>query len=77
MKPIFVITLGDIIGIAISLIAIAGVVAFFVREWWVRRSCKHNSGVNETRACHAICKSCGKDLGFIGAWRQAQGENGY
>jgi len=28
--------------------------------------CQHDGGVNETRSCNAICKLCGKDLGFIG-----------
>lgn len=75
MIDIFVITLSDIIGVAILLIAIAGIATLFVREWWIQRCCKHDSGVNETRSCDAICKGCGKNLGFIGAWRKAQGEN--
>lgn len=29
-------------------------------------TCNHDGGVNETRACDAICKLCGKNLGFIG-----------
>lgn len=28
--------------------------------------CDHDGGVNETRSCDAICKLCGKNLGFIG-----------
>ena len=28
--------------------------------------CKHNKGIRENHACNAICKSCGKNLGFIG-----------
>jgi len=31
--------------------------------------CRHDTGVNETQACDAICRKCGKNLGFIGAWR--------
>lgn len=30
--------------------------------------CKHAS-VRETSACDAICRDCGKNLGFIGSWR--------
>ena len=75
MNPIFIITLGDIVGITIGLIASVGIVAFFIREWLTQRSCKHDFGVNENQACHAICKRCRKDLGFIGAWRKTQGEN--
>lgn len=75
MTPIFVITLGDIIGITLGAIASLGVACFFVWQWWIQRSCKHDSGVTETQSCAAICKGCGKNLGFIGAWRKAQGEN--
>ena len=28
--------------------------------------CKHDKGIRETQACDAICKICGKNLGFIG-----------
>lgn len=31
--------------------------------------CKHNGPVHENMACHAICRRCDKDLGFIGTWR--------
>ena len=31
--------------------------------------CKHES-VWENRQCQAICRNCGEDLGFIGAWRE-------
>jgi hypothetical protein len=37
-----------------------------IRESILQSSCSHDQGINETRACHAICKYCGKDLGFIG-----------
>jgi hypothetical protein len=32
--------------------------------------CKHDAGVSETSACDAICRKCGKNLGFIGTWRE-------
>lgn len=32
--------------------------------------CPHDGGVNETSACDAICRKCGKNLGFIGTWRK-------
>lgn len=31
--------------------------------------CKHLR-VRESMACDAWCRNCGKNLGFIGAWRQ-------
>jgi hypothetical protein len=39
---------------------------------WVRRHrCKHPT-VHETSACDAVCRTCGKNLGFIQKWRDAQ-----
>ena len=31
--------------------------------------CSH-SEVRETPSCDAVCRDCGKGLGFIGAWRE-------
>ncbi len=36
-----------------------------------QRRCPHER-VNETQACDAICRECGKNLGFIQNWRDAQ-----
>jgi hypothetical protein len=63
---------GELIGVGLFLLALA----FFgflwlstaMREW----RCKHDGGVSETMACDAICVKCGKNLGFIGAWRKRQ-----
>lgn len=33
-----------------------------------RKTCAHEE-VFETRACDAICRDCGKNLGFIQNWR--------
>jgi hypothetical protein len=38
--------------------------------------CKHDKGVRETSACDAICKECGKNLGFIGTWRAGREQAG-
>jgi hypothetical protein len=38
-----------------------------------RARCKHDGAVRETSACDAICAKCGKNLGFIGAWRKTEG----
>lgn len=38
---------------------------------WIRQiRCKHQD-VYENRRCHAICRKCSKDLGFIQTWRDA------
>ena len=31
--------------------------------------CKHDQGVWEDWACNAVCRKCGRKLGFIGLWR--------
>lgn len=43
-----------------------------IKTWYVQSRCKHDGGVNETRACDAICRKCLKNLGFIGTWRDKQ-----
>lgn len=66
MSAFFVLTLSDVLELALGFFVIcaAGVVGMSV---WLRQSrCKHDGGVNETQACDAICKKCGKNLGFIG-----------
>jgi len=40
-----------------------------VRSHVKQARCKHAGGVNETSACEAICRQCGKNLGWIGNYR--------
>ena len=75
MKPVFVVTLGDVVGLFASGLVVICALMIGARRWWRVRFCKHDLGVMETQSCNAICKQCGKNLGFIGAWRKAQGEN--
>ena len=71
---IFVWTLGDILAV----LAAAILLVFVVYIWLVytlprlfrQARCKHDGSVRETMACEAICNDCGKNLGFIGAWRE-------
>ncbi len=67
---ITVITLSD--WIAIILITIASVFGLCISlfTWMHERKCKHDSGVRETSSRDAICRSCGKNLGFIGNIRK-------
>jgi len=70
MEQIFVWTLSDVLSLGLgSALALAGVFALAV-DWYVKATCKHNAGVTETQACDAICRECGKNLGFIGMWRE-------
>lgn len=57
-------------------LAIAAAVFVFIVLLSVPRAirqmrCKHGP-VAETQACDAICIKCGKNLGFIGTWREKQ-----
>lgn len=72
MTPVFVITLQDIIGIAIVAIIVLCFGTYTLIEFVKQSRCKHDAGVNETQACDAICRKCGKNLGFIGTWREKQ-----
>lgn len=70
MDQIFVWTLSDVLALGLGgALALAGILALAV-DWYVKAMCKHNAGVTETQACDAICRECGKNLGFIGAWRE-------
>lgn len=72
MNGVFVWTIGDAITcvIVLSLAAIVGALGLFV---CIKQAvCRHEQGVNETNACDAICRNCGKNLGFIDKWRIAK-----
>lgn len=78
----FMFTISDVLYFAfIIALALLGL-WLYVPIWWRQWNCKHDGNVNETRACEAICRQCGKNLGFIGAWRErraaapAQGQQG-
>ena len=62
----FIWTISDAVTVVIlGLFAIAFLFAWggvALRQW----RCKHDNGVTETMACDAICRKCGKNLGFIG-----------
>lgn len=53
--------------VVLVMLGVFGAVTYLnLKELCKQRRCKHTSGVHETRACDAICKDCGKNLGFIG-----------
>jgi len=66
----FIWTISD----AISIVALALVALVFLAVYGKtvlsQVRCKHDGSVHETSACDAICAQCGKNLGFIGAWRE-------
>ena len=70
MPQIFVWTFGDVVSLVLAGILAVAWLIITVRLWIGRKRCKHDGGIGETSACDAICHKCGKNLGFIGAWRK-------
>lgn len=69
-EPIFVITLQDVVGGIFLGLFLVAITAISLYNIFKQAICKHDDGVNETMACDAICRKCGKNLGFIGTWRE-------
>ena len=72
MTPVFVITFGDVFGLIALAVFLLVFVFVYGKQAWKQSRCKHDGGVNETMACDAICRQCGKNLGFISKWREAK-----
>lgn len=70
MGQIFVWTLSDVLYVVVGGLLLGAWVLVSIAEWLQQSRCKHDGGVNETQACDAICRKCGKNLGFIGSWRK-------
>lgn len=68
----FIWTISDALTAVLVAFVLIVALALFIRQSMVQWFCKHDHGVVESRACDAICVWCGKNLGFIGAWRQKQ-----
>jgi hypothetical protein len=66
---IFVWTLGDVIGLLVVGIVAILFALIFIADRVKQLLCKHDGGYGETMACDAICRKCGKNLGFIGNFR--------
>lgn len=58
-----------LVNLALALLLMLPAVFFVLRQVWRESMCEHNGTISETSACDAICNNCGKNLGFIGAWR--------
>ena len=70
MEQFFVWTFSDAVTIVVVL-AFVLVFGFLRLMVFVEQAlCSHDRGVTETSACDAICRKCGKNLGFIGTWRE-------
>lgn len=70
MHQIFVWTFGDVISFAVVFVVLVLFIAAGLKQLVLQLMCNHSFGVRESMACDAICKKCGKNLGFIGTWRE-------
>jgi hypothetical protein len=67
MNSVFIFTVENLVWVVIGF-GVSCIIGYqYTLCFFRQRGCKHNKGVNETSACDAICKSCGKNLGFIGS----------
>ena len=66
MGAFFVFTLSDVIGLVAFLLVLLIVIGLTAITGFTRLRCKHDKGIIETQSCDAICRKCGKNLGFIG-----------
>lgn len=65
-----VITLGDIISLTFFGLMLLFVLGWAIRDVWRQWRCNHEKYYENGLNCHAICRGCGKDLGFIGTVRE-------
>lgn len=66
----FIYTIGDLFSVLLIAVLIIWAAIILIKSHLMQSKCKHDDGVNETSACDAICRKCGKNLGFIGNWRK-------
>ena len=64
------ITLSDIIGLTVLVLVLIVLAVFKIKTAFRQARCSHTGSIRETQACDAICGDCGKNLGFIGPWRE-------
>jgi len=69
----FAISLDNIIEIVLALLCLMIAIPFLIAKVINRMTCKHQV-FHENRACDAICRDCGKNLGFIGNLRGQPGK---
>jgi hypothetical protein len=67
---VFIWTISDAVTVFFIVLVVLAFAWSAISTSMRQSSCKHDGGMNETRACDAICRKCGKNLGFIGSWRK-------
>lgn len=64
--------LGDLaVGAVVLAVVFIPFVVVGIKQARRQSRCSHDR-FYETGACDAICSNCGRNLGFIGAWRDKQ-----
>ncbi len=66
--------LAEAVGAALVVVAVCAwwLVVEHAPRWWRQARCRHEGDIYETQACDAVCRRCGKNLGFIGQWRNGR-----
>lgn len=67
----FIVTPSDVIRLTLGALILLGIILYYGYHAVRRALCPHTR-VFENGHCHAICRRCHKDLGFIGTWREKQ-----
>ena len=67
----FVFTISTVVEIAVFVILAIWYVTIKAKDYLKQKRCKHEE-YYENRSCDATCKSCGKNLGFIGTLRDVR-----
>ena len=64
----FIFTFETVIVAALVLLIIVLNFYWFIKDSYKQGKCEHKD-YRETMACDAVCRDCGKNLGFIGTVR--------
>lgn len=70
----FIFTAYDVFNLALISVALVAAVVWWIVTTIKQATCSHPK-TYENRGCDAVCQQCGKNLGFIGAWREAQAKS--
>lgn len=63
----FIWTISDVLSIVFFALIVLMLLAMGIAKSFQQARCRHDGGYTETSACDAICRKCGKNLGFIGS----------
>ena len=64
-------TIGDIVNAVVVAVMLAAAIIISIIRYAKQRACLHEE-YYEDMACNAICRTCGKNLGFIANVRNSR-----